>query len=243
MLFFTLFSFLFALPPAQHTEYLRRISAPQRPTILVLISPGWDEIMLSPLLQHLWKEGFSVWSLKFSPHAQDIDSMNESIKKAIAVHQSPFIVAQGLSSVVLVQNLQSYNRDISGVGFLGAPIQPFCSPKLIESLKTNRWNHFQSLPLIQANDTFHTLIHNWCTQEETQKTTLISNIWAATTNVHPLAPPESVRPYLHKEHRFLRSGPLALHGKEPTFLELPIHQPTLSDLTAWLWKHKPWIQP
>ena len=244
MLFIALISLLFALPSAQHTEYLRRIASPKHPPVLVLISPGWDEQMLTPLLQHLWKEGFSVWTLRFSHHAQDLNTMSINIHEAIAQHQDPFVVAQGLSSIVFMQNIDEYQINISGLALLGAPIQPFCSPALIHALQKNSWTHFQNIQLKHANPTFHELVHSWCMQRTNLRSHIpVNDVWAATTNIHPIAPPESIRSYLHTDHRFVRSGPLALHGREPTHHQLPSHHPTLSDLTTWLWKQKPWDKP
>ena len=243
LVFFFLVS-LFALPNAQHTEYLHRISTPNRPVVLVLISPGWSEQKLSALFEHLWLEGFSVWFLRFEAHAQDEESMKQSLKEAVQTHEKPILVAHGLSSIFMLSSIQDLRNEVSAIALLGAPIQPWCSPNLMDALQNNNWSAYPDLPLQFASPTFHKEVYKWCSQKTITPPKLDwANIWAATTNVDSIAPPESIRPYLDTHHRFVRSGPLSLHGKEPNHIELAIHPNTLRDLSRWLWRQKPWNKP
>ena len=240
----TFFLLLFALPTAHHTEFLHRISTPVRPPILVLISPGWTEQMVYPLLKHLWMEGFSVWSLRFAIHAQDLEQMSQSLEEALDVHTNPVVVAHGLSSLIVLSTISKTTSNIRGVAFLGAPIKPFCSPHFKEALQKNSWESFPRFPIENASPTFHQLTYEWCIGEHSTDEILdIPHVWSATTNTHPMAPPESIRPHLSKQHRFVRSGPLALHGREPQAHELISHHPTLNDLSTWLWHNTPWKNP
>ena len=244
MLIITLLLSLFALPKAHHTEFLHRISTSERPQILVLISPGWDEQKLLPLLEHLWIEGFSVWSLRFSQHAQDLEQMSLSLNEALNKHTNPIVIAHGLSSIVLLSTIEQTKNKIRGLAFLGAPIKPFCAPAFKKALKENMWDEYPTLPTQYSSTTFHHLTYTWCTKEHSVQDILdFSHVWSATTNTHPVAPPESVRPHLNTQHRFVRSGPLALHGREPLSTELVSHKPTLDDLSTWLWQQKPWTTP
>ena len=244
MLIITLFLSLFALPTAHHTEFLRRISTPDRPQILVLISPGWEEQMVYPLLEHLWMEGFSVWSLRFAQHAQDLEQMSQSLEKALDSHTDPIVLAHGLSSIVLLHAISKTKSKIRGLAFLGAPIKPLCSPDLKDALIKHTWKEFSDFPIQRASPTFHQLVHQWCIGDSIAGEVLgIQYVWSATTNTNPIAPPESIRPHLSSQHRFVRSGPLALHGKEPRANELVMHKPTLEDLSLWLWNNKPWHTP
>ena len=243
MLLFTFFLSLFALPTAHHTEFLRRIHTPNRPEVLVVISPGWDEEKLNPLLEHLWLEGFSVWSLRFADHAQDLEQMSQSLTTALSTHTNPIVIVHGLSSIVLFHT-PKFNSTIRGYAFLGSPLKAHCSPRLKEALRTDKWNDYPHLPLRHASHTFHQLVYTWCTEKKSTRQILDAPyIWSATTNAHPIAPPESIRPYLGIKHRFVRSGPLALHGREPSPIQLGTHKPTLNDLSKWLWKNKPWKAP
>ena len=242
MLVITLLFSLFALPSAYHTEFLQRVSTSNRPQILVLISPGWDEQKIAPLLEHLWIEGFSVWSLRFAKHAQDLEQMSQSIEEALKEHTHPVVIAHGLSSLALLHVLQK--TQLHGLAFLGAPIKPFCSPSLKEALQNHTWDAFETLPIQYSSHTFQQLAYTWCERKLVNHDVLdVSHVWSATTNMHPIAPPESIRPHLAPDHRFVRSGPLALHGKEPTAIELIRHKPTLEDLSTWLWQQKPWETP
>ena len=244
MITITLLLSLFALPNAHHTEFLHRISTPVRPQVLVLISPGSDEQMMDPLLVHLWMEGFSVWSLRFAQHAQDLEQMSQSLEEALDTHTNPVVVAHGLSSIVLLHTISQTSAKASSLAFLDAPIKPFCSPYLKRALQQNSWDFFPELPTQYASTTFHQLTHRWCSGEYTTgDIEHIPYVWAATTNTSTIAPPESVRPHLHAQHRFIRSGPLALHGREPHASDLIAHKPTLNDLSTWLWHNKPWKSP
>ena len=242
MLVITLLLSLFALPRAHHTEFLQRVSAPNRPQILVLISPGWDEQKIAPLLEHLWMEGFSVWSLRFAKHAQDLEQMSQSLEDALEKHTNPVVIAHGLSSLVLLHARK--DTKLHGLAFLGAPLKPFCSPSLKEALQSNIWDTFETLPIRYSSSTFQQLAYMWCEQKlKTRDVLDVPHVWSATTNMNPIAPPESIRPHLAPEHRFVRSGPLALHGREPTAIDIVKHKATLEDLSTWLWQNKPWKTP
>ena len=244
MLIITLLFSLFALPNAHHTKLLHRVATTERPQILVIISPGWDEQMASPLLEHLWRKGFSVWSLRFAQHAQDLDQMSESIERALDHHTDPVVVVHGFSSIALLNTLPRTKSKIRGLAFLGAPLEPFCSPAIEESLHKNTWDNFSDLPIQYASSTFHQIVYTWCKGKHgAYDIGDIHHVWSASTNINPIAPPESIRPHLSTQHRFIRSGPLALHGREPSSVELVQHKPTLNDLSSRLWDNTPWRNP
>ena len=232
MLFFLL-SWLFALPDAYHVQYLERIQTNNNPPVLVLISPGWTEQLLEPLLSQLWTEGFAVWSLRFAHHAQTDTQMLESIATAIEKHQKPFVVSQGFSGRMLLKHADTFAPHISGVALLASPIASFCSPALEKALQGGSWSAVDHPPLSQASPSFHQDLWRACQQREILKP-LFTNIWAATTNGNPIVPPENIRPYLGDDHQFLRIGPLALQGSEPSYQELFAHPATLSALSSWI---------
>jgi hypothetical protein len=194
-------------------------------------------VQLSPLLDHLWNQGFSVWSLRFSQHAQSPEIMHQSISKAIATHKNPFIVAQGFSGTIFVEKAEQYQDSIAGLALLGSPIVLSCPSALLNALNNNDWTVFDNPPIQNANRSFHEALKERCSRKlDTTYITPFQNVWAATTNANPLAPPESVRLHLQKNHRFLRSGPLSLHGIEPNHIDLFAHKHTLKDLSYWIWE-------
>jgi len=234
MLFF-LFSFLWAIPDAYHTKYLERIQTNNTSVVLVLISPGWTEQMLDPLLYHIWKEGFSVWSLRFAEHAQSDREMKDSIEKAMVQHQHPIVIAQGFSGRTILQNPQIFASKISGIALFASPVRTSCSPALEQALKGGDWDIFHHIPLENANPSFHDDLWEACQKREVFDLPY-QHVWATTTNGNSIVPPEAIRPYLLEHHQFIRSGPLALQGSEPSYQELFAHAPTLSALSKWMRK-------
>ena len=234
MLFF-LFSFLWALPDAYHTKYLERIHTNNTSVVLVLISPGWTEKMLDPLLYHIWKEGFSVWSLRFAEHAQSDQEMKHSIEQAIDKHQSPIVIAQGFSGRTLLQHSKRFASKISALALFASPVRISCSPVLEQALKGGSWSILENPPLKNANPSFHNDVWEACQRRDTFALPF-QHVWATTTNGNAIVPPESIRPYLLEHHFFLRAGPLSLQGAEPSYQELFTHPPTLSALSKWMRK-------
>lgn len=232
---FLLFCMAFALPLFQHSEYLARVSTHSTTEIVVLISPGWNEQTLEPLLKELWTSGFSVWYVEFPLHAQHPEDMYHSIQHVISQHKKPIVVAQGFTGSLFVDHAEEFSSQISGLAMLGSPLSFYCSPAFVHALQNNTWSEFTNPPIHKAEISFHHYLLQKCDTPLSVGTTIpIDNLWIATTNTHPFAPPESIRPVLQHHHQFVRSGPLALHGAEPYFLDLYAHPPTLHELTYWL---------
>jgi len=234
MLFFLL-SWLFALPEAHHVQYLERIQTKNEPIVLVLISPGWTEQMLDPLFYHLWKEGFSVWSLRFAEHAQTDKKMRQSIAQALEKHPNTIVIAQGFSGRILLQHARLFSKKMLGLALFASPVRTSCSPALEKALQGGSWSVLHHPPIKDANLSFHEDLWKACQKRERLELPF-EHVWAATTNGNSIVPPETIRPYLLEHHQFVRSGPLALQGAEPSYQELFAHPPTLVSLSSWMRK-------
>lgn len=226
---------VFALPQFQHTEYLARVSTNSKADIVVLISPGWNEQSLELLLTNLWMSGFSVWFVLFPLHAQHPEDMYHSIQDVLLLHKKPIVVAQEFAGSLFIDHSEEFAPQISGLALLGSPLSFYCAPDFLQALQHNTWSKFENPPIQNANISFHEYLREKCAKPISLDMHIpIENLWVATTNTHPFAPPESIRPVLQNHHKFVRSGPLALHGTEPTFMELYTHSPTLHEMTSWL---------
>ena len=233
-MYFLFFYIASAIPKFQHTEYLSRIASNPKAEVVLFISPGWDEHALDPILHALWRSGFSVWFVKFPIHAQSHEDIQESIDTILTMHNKPLIVAQEFTGSIFLERAEMLDEKISGLALLGSPFSFFCSPAFVDSLQSDVWTIFDNPPIQKADPFFYPYLLEKC--QNTVPTSFripITNLWAATTNTHPFAPPESIRPYLQNHHRFIRSGPLALHGSEPNLIAFYTHTPTINDLCSW----------
>ena len=234
MFLLSFFSLLWALPNSTLLHYKDRITPHGKGNVLVVTSPGWNQSHYSPLLETLWRSGYSVWSLHFPLHAQHIDQMQAEFQQSLRRIQQPHVIFHALGGHLMLDQLPSYQNKIRSLSLLSVPIDLQCTEKTKSALRSpkERVHAFQ-----RASQIFKQELERRCTHSSAPpKLPDTLQVWTATSNENTIAPPESIRFYIQDHHTFVRAGPLFLHWTEPHHEDFLTHTPTIKLLIQWLQK-------
>ncbi|MEC7985505.1 MAG: hypothetical protein VX278_10090 [Myxococcota bacterium] len=237
---FLLFALVWAQPQrGSLKKYLSRIQTQSHTPLLVVISPGWNEEDLDPLLSSLWSEGFNLWTLHFPYETQTSASVSADSRNAItSFSQAPIVVSHDFAGSLIVQDIAPVGT-IMALALFSSPLNHRCAPALEQALQETDedelWEMLGDPALRESNPLWRDYIVSLCRNPPRPSIENISMpIWAATSNINNVAPPESIRPFLHPNHTFFRPGPLNLNRIEPNSNEILSHPPTTKILLQWL---------
>ena len=236
MLLFLLSALIWAMPESRLYHYKERVQTPSHAEVLIVVSPGWFPIQYEYLAESLWKNGFKVYLLSFPLHAQHPAQMVQQVSQTLATLNKPHLVLHAFGGSVIAEQIHRFETHVGNLALITVPLHHRCAPALLHALSEGSWDHFP-IPLSAASLLFKDEIHRRCQQSAAVQLPVELEVIAMTSNENASAPPENIRPLLSPAMTFVRSGPLYLHGEEPTHRHFLTHAPSISTLNTWLKHH------
>ena len=239
-LFFLLIQLVFAHPPDLQQEFYQRQRG-KTGTVLVVITPGWEKTHYEKLLETLWQNGFSIWSVTFDLPNQNIEQMQIILQQALAtLPEKTSIWAHGLAGTVVAQAVEQNKISPAAMVFTGTPLIARCSQALrshlgmggdIQGAEKLLYGSFQ--PKVVAT-LWTKNWQNWCDQQlQINLTSMHIPMWFANSGMDHVAPPENTRSMIG-ESPFVRISPLSFDLSEPNHYGLLQHHRTIWTGTRWL---------